>query len=197
MLNGQKSWGSLAWKETFWALQVRPSPPPGGGKYVLKFSVAPAQAWLERVLDLKESRSTIKVLVVNWDASTSFSAELHKVVYNWKKNCRNKNKLPCWLCEEAAECHPYLWEGGLQDFSNVLSSYKEQLVTEKESDLQKWRAERDQLVAALEVQLSSLVSSNRQKDQAIEELKTALNTCGKVSVVYFIAVLCRWFVCHP
>ncbi|XP_054838918.1 kinesin-like protein KIF20B [Eublepharis macularius] len=51
----------------------------------------------------------------------------------------------------------------------------EKLVAEKENDLQKWRAERDQLVAALEVQLSSLISSNAQKDAEIEELKkTAL-----------------------
>ncbi|XP_067408920.1 kinesin-like protein KIF20B [Emydura macquarii macquarii] len=44
-------------------------------------------------------------------------------------------------------------------------------LTEKDNDLQKWRKERDQLVAALEVQLSTLVSSNIQKDKEIEELK--------------------------
>ncbi|XP_048362553.1 kinesin-like protein KIF20B isoform X2 [Sphaerodactylus townsendi] len=49
----------------------------------------------------------------------------------------------------------------------------EKLVAEKENDLQKWRAERDQLVAAVEVQLSSLISSNAQKDAEIEELKKA------------------------
>ncbi|KAL8187105.1 UNVERIFIED_CONTAM: hypothetical protein K2H54_033268 [Gekko kuhli] len=49
----------------------------------------------------------------------------------------------------------------------------ENLVAEKENDLQKWRAERDQLVSALEVQLSSLISSNAQKDAKIEELKKA------------------------
>ncbi|KAJ6653576.1 hypothetical protein lerEdw1_009074 [Lerista edwardsae] len=65
------------------------------------------------------------------------------------------------------------------ELKRLQEKLEEKLVTEKESDLQKWRAERDQLVAALEVQLSSLVSSNRQKDQEIEELKTALNTCGK------------------
>ncbi|XP_053161140.1 kinesin-like protein KIF20B isoform X2 [Hemicordylus capensis] len=47
----------------------------------------------------------------------------------------------------------------------------EKLVTEKENNLKKWRSERDQLVAALEVQLSSLLSSNAQKDKEIEELK--------------------------
>uniref|UniRef100_A0A8D0G5Z9 Kinesin family member 20B n=1 Tax=Sphenodon punctatus TaxID=8508 RepID=A0A8D0G5Z9_SPHPU len=44
-------------------------------------------------------------------------------------------------------------------------------LAEKDNDLQKWRKERDELVAALEIQLSSLVSSNLQKDKEIEELK--------------------------
>uniref|UniRef100_A0A674K866 Kinesin family member 20B n=1 Tax=Terrapene triunguis TaxID=2587831 RepID=A0A674K866_9SAUR len=44
-------------------------------------------------------------------------------------------------------------------------------LAEKDNDLQKWRKERDQLVAALEVQLSTLVSSNIQKEKEIEELK--------------------------
>ncbi|XP_066475817.1 kinesin-like protein KIF20B [Tiliqua scincoides] len=56
----------------------------------------------------------------------------------------------------------------------------EKLVAQKDIDLQKWRAERDQLVVALEIQLSSLVSSNRQKDKEIEELKkSALDNCDK------------------
>ncbi|XP_012787938.2 kinesin-like protein KIF20B [Sorex araneus] len=42
---------------------------------------------------------------------------------------------------------------------------------EKDSNLQKWREERDQLVAALEIQLKALVSSNIQKDNEIEQLK--------------------------
>ncbi|XP_074089499.1 kinesin-like protein KIF20B isoform X2 [Macrotis lagotis] len=41
----------------------------------------------------------------------------------------------------------------------------------KDNDLQKWREERDQLVLALEVQLKTLVSSNMQKDNEIEQLK--------------------------
>ncbi|XP_054545928.1 kinesin-like protein KIF20B isoform X2 [Talpa occidentalis] len=42
---------------------------------------------------------------------------------------------------------------------------------EKDSNLQKWREERDQLVAALEIQLKTLISSNIQKDNEIEQLK--------------------------
>ncbi|XP_037661050.1 kinesin-like protein KIF20B isoform X3 [Choloepus didactylus] len=44
-------------------------------------------------------------------------------------------------------------------------------LAEKDTDLQKWREERDQLVAALEIQLRALVSSNTQKDNEIEQLK--------------------------
>uniref|UniRef100_A0A8D0G490 Kinesin family member 20B n=1 Tax=Sphenodon punctatus TaxID=8508 RepID=A0A8D0G490_SPHPU len=52
-------------------------------------------------------------------------------------------------------------------------------LAEKDNDLQKWRKERDELVAALEIQLSSLVSSNLQKDKEIEELK-----CSTIKAAY-------------
>ncbi|KAL9847461.1 kinesin-like protein KIF20B isoform 1-T2 [Geothlypis trichas] len=44
---------------------------------------------------------------------------------------------------------------------------------EKDSNLQKWRAERDELVEALEVQLKTLASSTIEKDKEIERLKQA------------------------
>ncbi|VFV26550.1 low quality protein: kinesin-like [Lynx pardinus] len=44
-------------------------------------------------------------------------------------------------------------------------------LAEKDDNLQKWREERDQLVAALEIQLKGLLSSNKQKDNEIEQLK--------------------------
>lgn len=47
-------------------------------------------------------------------------------------------------------------------------------LAEKDSNLQKWREERDQLVAALEIQLKALMSSNLQKDNEIEQLKTRI-----------------------
>ncbi|NWY09836.1 KI20B protein, partial [Aphelocoma coerulescens] len=46
-------------------------------------------------------------------------------------------------------------------------------LVEKDSNLQKWREERDELVEALEVQLKTLASSIIQKDKEIEELKQA------------------------
>ncbi|KAL2769582.1 kinesin-like protein KIF20B isoform 2 [Daubentonia madagascariensis] len=53
---------------------------------------------------------------------------------------------------------------------NEVEILTEQLA-KKDSDLQKWREERDQLVAALEIQLKALISSNVQKDNEIEQLK--------------------------
>ncbi|XP_036869248.2 kinesin-like protein KIF20B isoform X1 [Manis javanica] len=44
-------------------------------------------------------------------------------------------------------------------------------LAEKDSNLQSWREERDQLVAALEVQLKALISSNVQKYNEMEQLK--------------------------
>ncbi|NWT47640.1 KI20B protein, partial [Chroicocephalus maculipennis] len=46
-------------------------------------------------------------------------------------------------------------------------------LVEKDSNLQKWREERDKLVEALEVQLKTLASNNTQKDKEIAELKQA------------------------
>ncbi|XP_045710570.1 kinesin-like protein KIF20B isoform X5 [Phyllostomus hastatus] len=49
-------------------------------------------------------------------------------------------------------------------------------LAEKDSNLQKWREERDRLVAALEIQLKALMSSNLQKDNEIEQLKTRVTS---------------------
>ncbi|XP_003255254.2 kinesin-like protein KIF20B isoform X2 [Nomascus leucogenys] len=52
-------------------------------------------------------------------------------------------------------------------------------LTEKDNELQKWREERDQLVAALEIQLKALMSSNVQKDNEIEQLKRIISETSK------------------
>ncbi|NWH88354.1 KI20B protein, partial [Aegithalos caudatus] len=55
-------------------------------------------------------------------------------------------------------------------------------LVEKDSNLQKWREERDELVKALEVELKTLASSTIQKDKEIERLKqAALMTSEKVN----------------
>ncbi|KAM4896758.1 kinesin-like protein KIF20B [Sylvia borin] len=52
-------------------------------------------------------------------------------------------------------------------------------LVEKDTNLQKWREERDELVQALEVQLKTLASSTIQKDQEIERLKQAALTASE------------------
>uniref|UniRef100_H3A3P1 KI20B protein n=1 Tax=Latimeria chalumnae TaxID=7897 RepID=H3A3P1_LATCH len=46
---------------------------------------------------------------------------------------------------------------------------------EKENNLLKWREERDQLVAALEVQLKNLIATNVQKDKELQELQVTVS----------------------
>ncbi|NXH97596.1 KI20B protein, partial [Pachycephala philippinensis] len=55
-------------------------------------------------------------------------------------------------------------------------------LVEKDSNLQKWREERDELVQALEVQLKTLASSTIQKDKEIEELKQAALTASEKQI---------------
>ncbi|KAJ8264374.1 hypothetical protein GJAV_G00148420 [Gymnothorax javanicus] len=49
-------------------------------------------------------------------------------------------------------------------------------LSEKDEDLVKWRKERDSLVAALEVQMRKLASSNLEKDQKLKELQNNLSS---------------------
>lgn len=49
-------------------------------------------------------------------------------------------------------------------------SLSAQLV-EKDQEMDKWRKERDSLVAALEVQLQKLLSSQAEKDKLIQQLQ--------------------------
>ncbi|XP_027384984.1 kinesin-like protein KIF20B isoform X4 [Bos indicus x Bos taurus] len=61
---------------------------------------------------------------------------------------------------------------------NEMEILKGQLA-EKDGNLQQWREERDQLVAALEIQLKALISSNVQKDNEIEQLKKITSEASK------------------
>ncbi|XP_036294415.1 kinesin-like protein KIF20B isoform X9 [Pipistrellus kuhlii] len=65
-------------------------------------------------------------------------------------------------------------ERGLKQ-QNEVETLTAQLA-EKDSNLQKWREERDHLVAALEKQLNALISSNSQKDYEIEQLKKRITS---------------------
>ncbi|NXM88394.1 KI20B protein, partial [Oenanthe oenanthe] len=62
-------------------------------------------------------------------------------------------------------------------------------LVEKDSNLQKWREERDELVEALEVQLKTLASSTIQKDKEIERLKQAALMASEKVIDFFISVV--------
>ncbi|XP_045147354.1 kinesin-like protein KIF20B isoform X2 [Echinops telfairi] len=53
-------------------------------------------------------------------------------------------------------------------------------LAEKDTDLQKWREERDQLVATLEMQLRALISSTVEKDHEIERLRKIVSAPSKM-----------------
>ncbi|NWH32824.1 KI20B protein, partial [Chloropsis hardwickii] len=57
-------------------------------------------------------------------------------------------------------------------------------LVEKDSNLQKWREERDELVKALELQLKTLASSTIQKDKEIERLKQAALMASEKQINY-------------
>ncbi|XP_056148251.1 kinesin-like protein KIF20B [Lampris incognitus] len=59
----------------------------------------------------------------------------------------------------------------LESVSSQLASVSTQLA-EKEQAMEQWRHERDSLVAALEVQLQKLLSSNADKEKVIQELRS-------------------------
>lgn len=74
--------------------------------------------------------------------------------------------------------HWCLWSAALIE-ENVGRAYmmlfllflQESQLAEKEKTMEKWRQERDTLVAALEVQLKRLLSSQAEKDKLIQQLQ--------------------------
>ncbi|XP_060624733.2 kinesin-like protein KIF20B isoform X1 [Anolis sagrei] len=151
--------------------------------------VAELEEWKKRYHEIEKQGSSLRQQ--NGKAECETSTELlHEEVARLQeklKECEEQHKTnrQKWLTEKTllisqakeAETHR---NREMKRFAENREHHTKQLVeaerlvTEKDNDLQKWRTERDQLVAALEVQLSTLVSSNAQKDKEIEELKKAI-----------------------
>nr|XP_056705595.1 kinesin-like protein KIF20B [Euleptes europaea] len=154
--------------------------------------VAELEGWKKKYHELEEQRSASGQQRTNAECETtakSPSEDLERLQEKLKE-CEEKHQTDRkkWLADKMvlitqakeAEIHRNRemkrFAGDREHHAKQLVE-AETLVAEKENDLQKWRAERDQLVAALELELSSLISSNAQKDAEIEELKkTALKT---------------------
>nr|XP_008113513.1 PREDICTED: kinesin-like protein KIF20B isoform X1 [Anolis carolinensis] len=151
--------------------------------------VAELEDWKKRYYEIEKQGSSLRQQNGKAECETS-TALLHEEVARLQeklKECEEQHKMnrQKWLTEktllisQAKEAETYR-NREMKRFAENRENHTKQLVeaerlvTEKDNDLQKWRTERDQLVAALEVQLSTLVSSNAQKDKEIEELKKAL-----------------------
>ncbi|XP_062987691.1 kinesin-like protein KIF20B [Elgaria multicarinata webbii] len=155
--------------------------------------VAELEEWKRRYLELEKQSSRLQQTVnVECEKSTTLPDELKRLQQKLKEYEEQHNTdRKKWLAEKMllitqakeAETHRNRemkrFAGDRENHARQLEE-AEKLVTKKEDALQKWHAERDQLVAALEVQLSSLAASNAQKDKEIEELKrTVLKAPGK------------------
>ncbi|XP_061491445.1 kinesin-like protein KIF20B isoform X2 [Rhineura floridana] len=157
--------------------------------------MADKEEWVKKYHELEKQMKNLEQRNVNVECekSTELLHEELKKLEEKLKECEEQHKADRkkWLAEKMtlitqakeAETHrnrDMKRYAGDREYHAKQLAEAEKLVTEKDNDLQKWRTERDQLVAALEVQLSSLVSSNAQKDKEIEELKKCvLKTSGK------------------
>ncbi|XP_077206442.1 kinesin-like protein KIF20B isoform X2 [Paroedura picta] len=149
---------------------------------------AELQGWKKRYHELEEQNSATRQQrsTAECENTAKLPSEELERLQEKLKECEGKHRLDRekWLAErmnliaqaKEAETHRNRemkrFAGDREHHAKQLAEVQN-LVAEKDSDLQKWRAERDQLVAALEVQLSSLISSNAQKDVEMEELKKA------------------------
>ncbi|XP_058044855.1 kinesin-like protein KIF20B isoform X2 [Ahaetulla prasina] len=147
---------------------------------------AELKEWERRCQELKEQKIDLRPQDVNegCEKDTNVLHEQLKQLQKKLEECKEQHETDHrkWLAEKTllitqAKEAETLRNKEMKKFAGDKEYYAKQLaeaenrVAEKDHDLQRWRVERDQLVAALEVQLSSLISSNVQKDKEMEELK--------------------------
>ncbi|XP_068806195.1 kinesin-like protein KIF20B isoform X1 [Struthio camelus] len=160
--------------------------------------VSELEAWKQKYSELKNQSNSDwqqkihKKEEKNIDASTEESIKLQEKLKEYEEKYQADRKK--WLEEKMglisqvkeAESHR---NREMRKFAEdrerhvkqqaAIEKLTAQLV-EKDSNLQKWREERDKLVEALEIQLRTLASSTSQKDKEIAELKqAALKDSGK------------------
>ncbi|XP_026566329.1 kinesin-like protein KIF20B [Pseudonaja textilis] len=147
---------------------------------------AELKEWEKRYQELKEQKNDMRPQDINEGCEKDANL-LHKQLKELQEKleeCEEQHETDRrkWLAEKThlitqAKVAETLRNKEMKKFAGNKDSYAKQLkeaekrAAEKDNELQRWRVERDQLVAALEVQLSSLISSNVQKDKEMEELK--------------------------
>ncbi|KAK9400693.1 kinesin-like KIF20B [Crotalus adamanteus] len=156
---------------------------------------AELKEWDKRYHELKEQKNDLRSQDINGghEKNTNLLHEQLKQSQEKLEECKELHETDRrkWLAEKTllitqAKEAETLRNKEIKKFAGDKEYYAKQLteaeklVAEKDHDLQRWRVERDKLVAALEIQLSSLISSNVQKDKEIEELKKMiLKSSGK------------------
>uniref|UniRef100_A0A670ZJJ5 Kinesin family member 20B n=1 Tax=Pseudonaja textilis TaxID=8673 RepID=A0A670ZJJ5_PSETE len=159
---------------------------------------AELKEWEKRYQELKEQKNDMRPQDINEGCEKDANL-LHKQLKELQEKleeCEEQHETDRrkWLAEKThlitqAKVAETLRNKEMKKFAGNKDSYAKQLkeaekrAAEKDNELQRWRVERDQLVAALEVQLSSLISSNVQKDKEMEELKKMVpQSSGKVCI---------------
>ncbi|XP_029141272.1 kinesin-like protein KIF20B [Protobothrops mucrosquamatus] len=156
---------------------------------------AELKEWDKRYHGLKEQKNDLRSQDINegHEKNTNLLHEQLKESQEKLEECKELHETDHrkWLAEKTllitqAKEAETLRNKEMKKFAGDKEYYAKQLteaeklVAEKDHDLQRWRVERDELVAALEIQLSSLISSNVQKDKEMEELKKMiLKSSGK------------------
>ncbi|XP_039191907.1 kinesin-like protein KIF20B isoform X2 [Crotalus tigris] len=156
---------------------------------------AELKEWDKRYHELKEQKNDLRSQDINegHEKNTNLLHEQLKQSQEKLEECKELHETDRrkWLAEKTllitqAKEAETLRNKEIKKFAGDKEYYAKQLteaeklVAEKDHDLQRWRVERDKLVAALEIQLSSLISSNVQKDKEMEELKKMiLKSSGK------------------
>ncbi|XP_063163496.1 kinesin-like protein KIF20B isoform X2 [Candoia aspera] len=157
------------------------------------------EEWEKRCHELKEQKNDQRPQDINegYEKGTHLLHEQLKQFQEKLEECKEQHETDRrkWLAEkmllitQVKEAETLRnkemkkFAGDKEHYAKQLSE-AEKLVAEKDHDLQRWRVERDQLVAALEVQLSSLIWTKAQKDKEIEELKKmVLKSSGKHKLI--------------
>ncbi|EPY82017.1 M-phase phosphoprotein 1-like protein [Camelus ferus] len=108
-----------------------------------------------------------QVLEAKLEEAARLATELEK----WKEKCKDLETKSNQSLNKELEDNTDVLNTKLSKLQDELQEILKAQLAEKDGNLQQWREERDQLVAALEIQLKALISSNTQKDAEIEQLR--------------------------
>ncbi|TKC46032.1 hypothetical protein EI555_013889, partial [Monodon monoceros] len=116
-----------------------------------------------------------QVLEAKLKETERLATELEK----WKEKCKDLETKSNQRSNKELEDNTDVLNIKLSKLQDELQEMLQAQLAEKDGNLQQWREERDQLVAALEIQLKALISSNIQKDNEIEQLKKITSETSK------------------